>query len=119
MIMKSVVRSPLQLMTFFLGWVESALVASLWSHVDGSTRTAIIAVVLAIAAVTAIAVNVVLLRLSKSNPALLHDISQWGDNAQKLALEYERSGVVLRVAAPPTDVALTGGVSFEERDSAK
>lgn len=120
MVMKSVVQSPLQLSTFFLAWVESSLVASLWSRVDGSARTAIIAVVLAIAVLTAIAVNTVLLRLSKNNPALLHDISQWGDTAQKLALEYDRSGKELTLTAPPTaNLPLEGGVSFEGRDSAK
>lgn len=110
--MKNVVQSPLQLSTFFLAWVESALVASLWSRVEGCARSAIIAVVLAIAILTAIVVNIVLLKLVRRNPALLHDISRWGDAAQKLALEYENSGVKLSITPQQPSVILDDSVGI-------
>lgn len=116
--MKGIVQSPLQLSTFFLAWVESALIASLWSRAEGAERLAIVAGILTIALLTAGTVSYVLVRLSRTSPALLHDISRWGDAAQEQALvEYGKSGVELRLTtSQPGTIPLDDlGVKLQAR----
>ena len=82
-------RSPLQMVGFYLGWVESALVGALWAirFLDHWTRTLLIIVLCFVAAGFAVAVVFVLIYLAVRQPHFLFNPSDYAPSVQPLLFD--------------------------------
>jgi len=81
------IRNPLQLVGFYLSWVESALIASLWAPKENWLQSLLICVVVLIGLSFASSCAFTLIYLTVRKPQLLYNPSDYAPEVQARLFE--------------------------------
>jgi ABC-type phosphate/phosphonate transport system permease subunit len=97
------IKSPLQMVGFYLAWVETALGGSLWAvaNVDHWSRTLLICAIAFIGVIFAAVIAFILVFLALRRPHLLFNPSDYAASVQPLLFNSQDE---IQVTNPPSKI---------------
>jgi hypothetical protein len=86
------IKSPLQMVGFYLAWIETAMAASLWPLKDNDTLlTILLSVVVGIASIFALTMVFILIYLVIKDPHWLFNPSDYDPSVQDELFDHDHS----------------------------